>query len=465
MLTKFEKNIYLKYAKKNLPRHTSYPAVPFWSDKYSETDFHLAIKQLEKSKEDLSLYFHIPYCKSLCYYCGCNKEIYNNRRLAASDPRDLYIKAIINEIKSYESLFKNPVQQIHLGGGTPTFLSPNHLDRMFKFINECFSINQEAEISVEIDPRVTSLDHLKTMYQNGVNRLSLGIQDFSKTVQKAINRVQSYEMVENMVHECRKIGYQSINFDLIYGLPFQSLESMEDTIKKTLLISPDRIAFYRLAMIPNMFSWQKNFKPEDLPSEEINVRIFENAKRYFTNNGYKFIGLDHFAKNNELLTKATSSKKLRRNFQGMTTGKNLAIIGFGPSAVSQTRDSFWQNIKKSTDWLKTAATPKSRIVKGISLSKDDLLRQNIIEELYCYGSIDLETYEKKWGIDSNKYFSSSLKRLKDLESEKILILNNKSFELTPNLGRLLVRLVAAQFDQYITQETSTDTSIRFSQLG
>lgn len=464
-MTEQETAIYLKYAKLNLPRHTSYPAAPFWQDQFPLETVKKALTGLELRKYPLSLYLHIPYCKQLCYYCACNKEIYPDERMQKNDPRERLLETLIQEMHFYAKyLGKNPVAQIHFGGGTPTFLSPAQLQTLFAKLFELFSINADAEISVEIDPRVTSYEHLAALKASGCNRLSLGVQDFSQQVQKAINRIQPYELVEKTMADCRKLGFQSINFDLIYGLPFQTQESMEESLKLTHQLSPDRIAFYRLAMIPEMFKWQKVFGREHLPSEDANLNFFLTALNFFTKFDYEFIGLDHFAKKSELLSQAMKTKTLRRNFQGMTTGQDLAIIGMGPSAISQTPGYYWQNEKKTELWIKSLATMEDLFEKGCALSQDDIIRQTVIQELYCYGRIDWNDIDSRFDIDSSAYFKQSTLELEALNHEGVITKQENEVSLSPILGRLLVRLVASQYDYYL-QEKAAERGTKFSQVG
>lgn len=468
-LSDTEIQTYLKYAKQNLPRHTSYPAAPYWEKDFSIEKVKIALQGLQKTQHPLSLYFHIPYCRQLCFYCGCTKEIYPEERQKKCDPRGPLLEGLFKEIRNYAKYLKgNSVHQIHLGGGTPTFLHPDQLRQLFEVISSEFSIAEDAEIAVEIDPRVTTYEHLQVMRECGGNRVSLGVQDFSKKVQEAVNRVQSYEMVSQILHQARELGYKSINFDLIYGLPFQTVSSINDTLEKTIELSPDRIAFYRLAMIPEMFKWQKSFGREHLPTEHDNIDIFLNAVNLLTAHGYEFIGLDHFAKKNEMLSASFQDRTLHRNFQGMTTGKALAIIAMGPSAVSQVPGYFWQNKKTTEEWLKQLETENFCFEKGLHLSLDDRLRQELIQDLYCFGHLDWKLLSEKTGIDCFSYFKEERESLNQFKDEGILNLSHQdSVILSPMLGRLLVRLVGSYFDPYFKKECEDPEKkrTRFSQLG
>lgn len=457
---------YLKYAKLNLPRHTSYPAVPYWHEQYPLQNIEDALASLKADAHPLSLYFHIPYCRQLCFYCACTKEIYPEDRQKKNDPREKLLSGLIQEMSFYaERLQGNTVEQIHLGGGTPTFLSAEQLKRLFDAIRSRFSVSENAEIAVEIDPRVTTFEHLQILRAAACNRVSLGVQDFTEKVQKAINRIQPFEMVQETVRQARSLGFASVNFDLIYGLPFQTLESMQRTLEATIALSPDRIAFYRLALIPELFKWQKSFGREHLPSETENIDIFLMALNAFTKGGYEFIGLDHFAKKDEMLSEAIQEGTLRRNFQGMTTGKSLAIIGMGPSAVSQVPGYFWQNKKTSEEWQEALAGEQWTVHRGLKLSSDDKVRQELLQELYCYGALNWDAMNERLGVNTREYFSEEIESLKEFEGEGFLSLDENGFALSPVLGRLLVRLVASCFDRYLQEEKAAAQSTRFSQLG
>lgn len=465
-LTDTEIASYLKYAKLNLPRHTSYPTAPYWKKDFPITDVEDALSSLKTRQDDLSLYFHIPYCRQLCFYCACNKEIYPEERQQKHDPRENLLKGLIKEMDFYSSRLQgNKVRQIHLGGGTPTFLHPEQLTKLYEEIRKRFDVTSDAEIAVEIDPRVTTLEHLQALRSSGCNRVSLGVQDFSETVQKAINRIQSYEMVEATLENARSLGFESINFDLIYGLPFQTLDSVKATIQQTLTLSPDRIAFYRLAMIPEIFKWQKSFGREHLPVEAENIQIFLTALNMFTSAGYEFIGLDHFAKKSEMLSESLQDKTLRRNFQGMTTGKPLAIIGMGPTAVSQVPRYFWQNKKTTESWLEALSEETWSVHCGIKLTDDDMIRQELIHEMYCYGEVRWDEFSERMNINAKEYFAKEIGSLLPMEEDGIVKVSEKGFALSSVLGRLLVRLCAASFDRYLQEELAVTQSTRFSQLG
>lgn len=466
-LNKQEQQTYFKYAQMNLPRHTSYPAAPFWKSEVKEEELAQTFSTLSKSHNDFSLYIHIPYCRSLCYYCGCNKVIYDDTRMAQKDPRESYLENLFRELRYYHETFRHrKIKQIHLGGGTPTFLSPKQLETMLQFIYQRFDIADNSEFAVEVDPRVTSSDHLRMFAANGFNRISLGVQDFDLKVQKAVNRVQPFELVGKMLEECKKLGF-AVNFDLIYGLPYQTLESMKDTLSKVNELSPDRIAFYRLAMIPYMFKWQKSFQRCDLPEEQEMLDLNLMALNAFTEGGYDFIGLDHFAKKDDALSVAFKEKTLRRNFQGMTTFRDLEILGLGPTSISQFKTGFLQKTKDDKTWRAKTEAKENTFERFYAFTEDDLIRKRLIEDLYCYGSIDKESLEKEFSINFDHYFAKELLTLPELEEDGLVSLEDKNIKLSPILGRFLVRRVAANFDAFLQQvpESSPTQKPMFSKVG
>ena len=465
-LSQSELQCYKKYSGLNLPRHTSYPAVPFWKEYQGEQTLQKLLSVVKDKKRKISLYIHVPYCSSLCLYCGCTKEIYDNMRLAKHDPRQAYVEHLKKELQIYsEQLSENSLVQIHFGGGTPTFLEPQQLMQIHNCIEQNFSMTKNAEYAVEIDPRVTSTEHLDTLEKMGVNRISLGIQDFDDKVQKAVNRVQPFEQVASFVAECRKRNF-SVNFDLIYGLPFQTQDSIKTTLKLVLELDPDRIAFFRLALIPSMFKWQKSFSEQDLPTEDELLAINLFAINQLTDNSYSFIGLDHFAKNYDPLYSAWIKEDLRRNFQGMTTGDQLNIIGVGPSAISQLEDGYLQNQKETKSWMEGLAEGKLPIVKAFELQQDDHIRKEVIEDLYTCGHIDKIRFKSKWKQDFDEYFSEFKQELDKMEAEGLIENETDSFFLTRVLGRLLVRAVASVFDRYYMETFAHGKEApSFSRLG
>lgn len=451
-LTPSERQTYRRYAGLALPRHTSYPIVPTWKADHGPAQFREDLERSAAGKRPLSLYVHVPFCEHLCFYCACTKEIIPPPKHREQDPGSDFLDGLDEEAQRFADIVgPGEVHQVHLGGGSPTFLSAPQLERLWHILQKRFAITALAEIAIEIDPRITALPQLQTLRRLGFNRISLGIQDFAEPVQRAVNRLQSYECVQQAVDWCRALGFSSVNFDLIYGLPFQTVETMADTLDKTIRLGPDRIAFYRMAVIPEIFRWQNVFRPADLPSGDLPLELNLLAINRLQEAGYEFIGLDHFARADEALASARRQGSLQRNFQGMTTGKNLDLLGLGPSAITQLEDAFAQNVKSSGEW-RPAVARAFATERGLRLSSDDRLRRELLQQLYGHGSIAKQALEKQFNISFDLYFADELSRLGRLVEDGLVQLEPTSIRLTTPLGRLLVRVVAAVFDHYLPPE-------------
>ncbi len=448
-LTETQRATYRRYASLALPRHTSYPVVPVWRPDFGPEALRAALRRSREEDRPRGLYVHIPFCERLCYYCACTKEIVPAARRRASDPAETLLAGLAVEAQRLADVVGGGcVEQVHLGGGSPTFLTSDQLERLWKVLGRHFQVAADAECAVEIDPRITTREHLQTLRGLGFNRVSLGIQDFAPRVQQAVNRVQSFEVVERCVSLARELGFASVNFDLLYGLPFQTLDSMADTLEKTLLLQPDRIAFYRLAVIPEIFRWQNVFHPEDLPAGDLPLDLNLLALERLQAGGYEFIGLDHFARPDEALARARREGTLQRNFQGMTTGKGLDLLGLGPSAISQLEDAYAQNRKTTAEW-RQAVQKDLATERGMALSADDRLRRELMQQLYGHGRIDCRSLEARFGITFDEYFVDELERLSVLVEDGLVRRDADAIELTEPLGRLLVRVAAAVFDRYL----------------
>jgi oxygen-independent coproporphyrinogen-3 oxidase len=448
-LTEAERKTYRRFAALALPRHTSYPVAPVWRTDYGPQDLQEDLAHTARQRRPLSVYVHIPFCERLCYYCACTKEIVPAGQRAANDPGDALLDGLeIESGRFAEDVGPGEVCQVHLGGGSPTFLRPRHLQRLCDLLHRRFDITGDAEKAIELDPRTTSYEQLQILREWGFNRVSVGVQDFAPAVQHAVHRVQSFALVERLVDWCRTVGFASVNFDLIYGLPFQTPASMADTLDKTIALAPDRVAFYRLAVIPDMFRWQNVFRPQDLPSGDLPLELNLLAINSFLEAGYVFIGLDHFARPDEALAQAHRDGTLRRTFQGMTTGKGLDILGLGPSAICLLDSAFAQNVKTTAAWSKAVAVDLAT-ERGLRLTTDDRIRRELLEELYGHGIITKQTLEGRYGICFNQYFAEELRRLDELAAEGLVLAEPDVLRLTSPLGRLLVRVVAAVFDRYL----------------
>jgi oxygen-independent coproporphyrinogen-3 oxidase len=447
-----ERDTYRRYASLGLPRHTSYPIAPVWREDYGPDDFRTDLVRSAEQERPLSAYVHVPFCERLCYYCACTKEIVPVAKRRERDPGEPFLAGVEREAEWFGELVgSSAVHQVHLGGGSPTFLTPAQLQRLWSTLSGRFKLATGAEIAIEIDPRITSFEQLQTLRGLGFNRISLGVQDFAPVVQQAVNRLQSFELVEQVVGWCRQLGFPSINFDLIYGLPYQTLETMATTLEQVIALAPDRIAFYRLAVIPEMFRWQNTFCHADLPTGELSLDLNLLAINRFAEAGYEFIGLDHFARPSEGLALAREAGTLHRNFQGMTTGKELDLLGLGPSAISQLDDAFAQNAHTSTDWGE-AVERDFATERGLRLSPDDRLRREVLQQLYGHGSIAKRGVEERFGITFDDYFADEESRLHELSDDGLVTLETDLVRLTAPLGRLLVRVVAAVFDRYLPRD-------------
>lgn len=441
-----QRRTYARYAQLALPRHTSYPIAPVWRDSYGPAEF--AADLTSERAGPFSLYVHVPFCEKLCWYCACTKEIVPRAKREQHDPGEDFLQGLQIEAERLARLMEGQVRQVHLGGGSPTFLSAGQLERLWSVLTRHFAVQGDAETAIEIDPRITTRAQLQVLRALGFNRISLGIQDFDPVVQQGVNRLQSLETVARVVAWCREFNFESINFDLIYGLPFQTLESMARTLDKTIALQPDRIAFYRLAVIPEIFRWQNVFRPSDLPAGDLPLELNLLAINRFLDAGYEFIGLDHFARPNEALSRALQSGSLHRNFQGMTTGKNLRLVGLGPSAISQLDEAFAQNYKTSAEWRRALDTDLAT-ERGLHLTADDCLRRELLQQLYGQGVIDKKALSEQFRCHFDEYFADELRRLASLADDGLVALEDERIVLTVPLGRLLVRVVAAVFDRYL----------------
>jgi oxygen-independent coproporphyrinogen-3 oxidase len=452
-LSEAEREIYRRYGGLALPRHTSYPTAPVWTSAYGPAAFRADLGRSAAPGRPLSLYVHVPFCERLCYYCACTKEVVPAARRRVQDPAEPFLDGLEREADRLAAILgSGEVHQVHLGGGSPTFLHPAQLERLWHILVSRFHLAVPVpEVAIEIDPRITSREQLQLLRTLGFNRISLGIQDFDPGVQQAVNRRQSFALVAEVVAWCRELGFASVNFDLIYGLPFQTLWSMDKTLDQTLALAPDRVAFYRLAVIPEMFRWQNTFAQTDLPAGELVLDLNLLAINRFLEAGSEFIGLDHFARPQEGLSRARREGSLHRSFQGMTTGKQLDVIGLGPSAISQLEDAFAQNEKASSDW-RQAVEHDLATTRGLALTADDRLRRELLQQLYGHGAIDRGELESRFGIVFSDYFAGELERLCVLAADGLVTVGPERIRLTPVLGRLLVRVVAACFDRYLPPE-------------
>ncbi|HLT98928.1 MAG TPA: oxygen-independent coproporphyrinogen III oxidase [Burkholderiaceae bacterium] len=433
------------------PRYTSYPTADRFDYTFKEERYLPYLQQRAQSASNppLSVYFHLPFCKSLCYFCGCNKIITQDYSRSRQ-----YIDYVLKEMALTAPHLGEDRRavQLHLGGGTPTFMSNDELAMLMDATRQHFVFTPDAELGVEIDPRTVNEQTLSFLSGLGFNRCSFGVQDFDPAVQAAVNRIQPLEMVERAVQASRDTGYQSVNADLIYGLPKQTLESFERTIDEIIRISPDRIALYNYAHLPSRFKAQRMVKPEDLPSAETRLQIFLLSTRRLLEAGYVYIGLDHFAKPNDELNVARHDKSLHRNFQGYTTRAECDLIGFGVSAIGKVGRSYSGNVRTVNAYYEALDQGRLPVERGYDLSTDDVLRREVIMILMCSMPLKFDQISEKYGIDFETYFADELKRLQAYEEVGLMQTANGAIEVTPK-GRLFVRALGMVFDKYLNQPT------------
>jgi oxygen-independent coproporphyrinogen III oxidase len=424
------------------PRYTSYPTVPFWHNTPSQTEWKLHVKDAFKcsnSKEGISIYIHLLYCESLCSYCGCHTSISKNHRV-----EEPYIKLLLQEWNLYKDLFDDVpvISEIHLGGGTPTFFSPENLKLLIEGILEGSEIAENYSFSFEAHPKNTTKGHLQTLYDVGFRRLSLGIQDFDPCVQEIVNRIQPFEMVEDVVNNARTIGYTSINFDLIYGLPLQTLESVRNTILLSNKLMPERIAFYSYAHVPWIKPTQRKFTEVDLPKDEEKRALYELGKVMFIESGYVEIGMDHFALASDSLYKAMDDNEMHRNFMGYTSQNTDLMIGLGVSSISDSWTAFAQNTKSMTAYKTMIESGELPIHRGHVLNKEDLFLRRLILNLMC-------NLEANWSPEEFKELTQlALVDLGMMEQDG-LIKCSETRVLVNESGRPFIRNVCMAFDAHL----------------
>jgi len=432
------------------PRYTSYPTAPHFNDSFTHEKYldEIIRTNNEANPPDLSLYYHLPFCDTLCYFCGCNMIITRNR-----DRIKEYIKYLKNEIDMLRTYIVDgrKVVQLQWGGGTPTHLNPDEITDLISFINNSFTIKPNAEEGCEIDPRGLTKEHLEALRNGGFNRISMGVQDFNDKVQRAVNRFQPEDMTRQVVTWVRELNFDSVNLDLMYGLPFQKVETFEKTVDATINISPDRIAVFNYAHVPWMKKHMALIKPEDLPHPEEKLQILKMTIEKLTKAGYVFIGMDHFAKPTDELAIAQKEKKLYRNFQGYSTHAGTDLYGIGITSISQVGRSYAQNVKKEKEYFDSLDNETLPIERGYYLTDDDILRRFVITRIMCDFELDFSLVEKKFNIEFEKYFGKSLEGLIEFMADGLVEIKNRKLIVT-QMGRLLIRNIAMNFDGYIERK-------------
>lgn len=431
------------------PRYTSYPTAPMFSKEFGPTNFtdEIILSNNNSASSDLSLYIHIPFCDTLCYFCGCTTVITKNRERISE-----YLKYLKSEIDLLASLISSSrsVVQMHWGGGTPTYLTPDEISGLTKHIKSKFNFSPAAEVSVEMDPRDLTSEHVKALRENGFNRASMGVQDYNPDVLSAINRNQGEAITTKAIDLIRSVRFDSLNLDLIYGLPLQTVDSFEQTLDKIIGVSPERIAVYNFAYVPWMKPHQKLINPDELPSPETKLKLLIMTIEKFTKAGYVYIGMDHFAKANDELTIAQQSKTLQRNFQGYSTKAGCDLFGLGMSSISHFTTNYAQNTKIISDYYQAIDKKQFATEVGYRMSHDDQLRKYVILRLMCDLNLDFNDVENKFKIKFDDYFSESLKKLESHIQDHLIERTTTGLRVTMQ-GRLFLRNIAMCFDAYLSK--------------
>lgn len=441
---------FTKYSKPG-PRYTSYPTALEFSDSFGYDEYIQKLEQQDPSRP-LSLYFHLPFCKNACYFCGCN-VVFTSKE----DKMLRYIDYLKRELKILSSHVNcnREVIQMHFGGGTPTFFSASQLEEVIKEIRSFFpNFVKDAEVSCEIDPRHIDEDQMRVLAENGFNRVSFGIQDFNEKVQHAIHRIQPYEITKNAMDLARKYNMVSVNVDLIYGLPFQSLETFKETLSLAITLDPDRFAIFNYAHVPWMKKTMRKIDETTLPLPDEKLRIMQETINFLTSNGYRMIGMDHFAKPEDELFKAIEKGELHRNFQGYTTKGGADLVGVGLTSIGEGLDYYAQNFKEMRDYEEAIDAGRLPFERGIVLNEDDQIRQYVIMELMSNFKLDIKRFEKLFNVNFKEYFADAIIALKPFEEDELLTINDDFIECSQT-GTLLIRNIAMPFDAYMKKHASS----------
>ncbi|QEM83621.1 oxygen-independent coproporphyrinogen III oxidase [Halomonas binhaiensis] len=443
----FQRHLAEKYDRPG-PRYTSYPTAPHFQDAYDAHDYLRAVSKSHRHHaRPLSVYIHVPFCESLCYYCACSKIITHNRERASE-----YLDYLKREIVLQAALFdeNRELSQLHLGGGTPTFLSNDQLAELVDALSSAFhfSAPETREFSLEVDPRTVSTEQISQLRELGFNRVSFGVQDFDERVQRAVNRVQSEAQVTALMASAREAGFASVSVDLIYGLPLQTIDSFATTLEKVIALRPDRIAAYSYAHLPSLFKAQRLIRNEDMPPPERKLELLELTISRLTQAGYVYIGMDHFALPEDELSLARQDGTLQRNFQGYSTRAECDMIGLGVTAIGRMADAYSQNVKTTAEYMKCLDAGELPVLRGYVLSAEDHLRADVITAVMCHGQVDFSAIEKRHDIIFREHFSAALEALEEMQDDGLVTIDAQYLRVLPS-GRLMLRNVAMAFDAYL----------------
>lgn len=444
----FDEAMLKKYAKSG-PRYTSYPTAVQFHEGFTASDYREMAAGSNLKGGPLSLYFHLPFCDTVCFYCGCNKVVTKDRTKASP-----YLKHVHRELELQSALFDKSrvVEQLHWGGGTPTFISHDEMRALMAKTRECFNLpdDDSGEFSIEIDPREVRHDTIALLRELGFNRMSLGVQDVDVKVQKAVNRLQPIELVTQTLDYARSEGFKSISLDLIYGLPFQTAESFTRTIERVIELDPDRLSVFNYAHLPELFKPQRRINEADLPEPQEKLEILQMTIERLTAAGYIYVGMDHFAKPDDELAVAQREGSLYRNFQGYSTHADCDLIGIGSTSIGQVGHSFAQNQKSLEEYYAAIDNNDLALFRGYKLNDDDVLRREVISELICHFDLEKAQIEKHYNIDFDKYFSAELEDLKGFVEDDLVSLSADRIVVEPK-GKLLIRNICMVFDYYLRQ--------------
>lgn len=444
----FNETLIKRYDKTG-PRYTSYPTAIQFLENFGAPEYTAAARQTDQQRP-LSLYFHIPFCSKVCFFCGCNKVVTKFRDRAAP-----YLSRLHREIEMQSALFggNRPVDQLHWGGGTPTFISHDEMRELMAVTRQHFNLHNDdsGEYSIEIDPREIDRETLQVLRSLGFNRISLGVQDFDPKVQLAVNRIQPLEQTSEAINQARRLGFKSISVDLIYGLPFQSVDSFNATLDKIIELDPDRLSVFNYAHLPEMFKPQRRINAEDLPASAVKLEILHQAIEKLTSAGYIYIGMDHFAKPEDELAVAQRQGNLYRNFQGYSTHADCDLIAMGITAIGKVGNTFSQNVKSLEAYYACIDNNRLPVYRGMKLSDDDLLRQAVISELICHFKLEMPNIEKQFGIRFKDYFAKELSELGAMEQDGLLTISGGQIYVQP-AGHLLIRNICMVFDRYLREQ-------------
>lgn len=430
------------------PRYTSYPTAPEWSEKFGPKEYEDHLKRADREKEPLSVYVHLPFCREMCRFCGCNVVATHDRSRA-----DSYLDVLEKEVALVASRLPNrrAVTQLHWGGGTPTFLDERQLERCHSIVAQNFAFEPGVEKAIEIDPAITTRSQVALLARLGFNRISMGVQDFDAKVQEVVGRIQGFEETRDLVLAARENGFSGVNLDLIYGLPYQTPDTWEKTLDQILEIRPDRMAVFGFAYVPWAKPHQRLLPQEALPKTEQRVELFLNAVESFTKAGYRLIGLDHFALRSDELSRAQDGGYLFRNFQGYTVRPAPDTVAFGMTSIGDIGGAYAQNAHKLKDWSDRVEKGELPIEKGVSMSEDDVMRRFVINRVMCLLKLDLDEVEEKFGSAGRAAVRASLEKGRlELEADGLITFDGRILKVTP-LGQLLVRNVAMLFDAYLAR--------------